>query len=314
MDPVTHALIGLGVSALSGQPLSPYNPSNCAAVVGAVLPDLDVITMLKGELAFIRQHRGPSHSWGGLLFVSAVAALITFIDFGGNLWNHFLWGLAGAISHGILDFLNSYGIRLWWPFNKKLIAGNLLMFFDPLLFIFFVPILFSYRTPYKAAAFALCGTVFYLLLRWQMRQRVKRMLQCKFNLNSTKDKIVVMPALSGLLNWDFTIKASCEIIVGTFNYLNRKISNCRYLDRKGFPSLAFKALQSIPGKLFCQFTTSYHIVQWEEKGKYFVKLMDLRFKNKSDFFYRAMLIFNEKQHLEKAYFCRQNNLIPMDVI
>ena len=47
MDPVTHALIGLGISALSGQPLSPYNPANCAAVVGALVPDLDVLTMLE---------------------------------------------------------------------------------------------------------------------------------------------------------------------------------------------------------------------------------------------------------------------------
>jgi len=314
MDPVTHALVGLAVSALSGQPLSPYNPQNCAAVFGAVAPDLDVVTMLKGELAFIRHHRGASHSLGGFLLFSAAIALIICLDFAGNPWSYFLWALAGALSHGILDFLNSYGTQLWWPFSPKRLAGNLLMFFDPFLFIFFLPVLLTYRAPHKAAALALVGTVFYLLLRWEMRLQVERLLQSKYDLKAEQGRIAVMPALKGMENWDFFIEAPREIIVGRLNYLNRKISNCLHMDRKTSSPLILKALQTAPGRMFCQFTSYYHITHWEEKGRHFVKLMDLRFKNKSGFFYRAMLVFNEQQRLEEAYFYRQNDLIPMDIM
>jgi inner membrane protein len=313
VDPVTHAMIGLGVSALSGQPLSPYNPLYCAAVVGAVAPDLDVLTMLKGELAFIRHHRGVSHSLGGFLLFSAAIAVIIHLDFGGNPWPYFLWALAGTISHGILDFLNSYGTQLWWPFSKKRLAGNLLMFFDPLLFMFFLPVLLTFQNPQKATVFGLLGTFFYLLLRWKMRLKVERLLQKEYNLNPVKGRIAVMPALKGMVNWDFFIEGPREIIVGTLNFLNRKISNCRHMDRKASSPLIFKALQTAPGRLFCQFTSYYHITQWEDKGKHFVTLMDLRFKHQSDFFYRAMLIFDEQLLLEEAYFYSQNNLIPMDI-
>ena len=315
MDPVTHALIGLGISALSGQPLSPYNPANCAAVVGALVPDLDVLTMLKGELTFIKHHRGVSHSLGGFMLISAAITAIIYHDFGVNrLWPYFLWALAGAVSHGILDLLNSYGVRFWWPFSKKRLAGNLLMFFDPLLFIFFIPVLLTYNKPCKAAICALLATVLYLLIRWRMRLKVKGMLQSEYSHNPEKGRIVVMPASRGIVNWDFTIEAPREIIVGTLNYLNRKISNCRHMDRKALSPLSYKALQTAPGRLFSQFTWCYHITQWEEKGKHFVKLMDLRFKNKSDFLYRVMMIFNERQLLEEAYFYRQNDLIPMDIM
>ncbi len=313
MDPVTHAMIGLGVSALSGQPLSPYNPLSCAAVLGAVAPDLDVITMLKGELAFIRNHRGASHSLVGFLLLSAAIAVIIHLDFGGNLWPYFLWALAGALSHGMLDFLNSYGTQLLWPFSKKRLTGNLLMFFDPLLFVFFLPVLFSYQAPQKAALWGFLGTAFYLFGRWKMRLKVECLLQKKYKLSPVKGRMAVMPAFKGMVNWDFFLEGPRENIVGTLNFLNRKISNCRRMDRKAFSPLIFKALQTAPGRLFCQFTSYYHITQWEEKGKHFVKLMDLRFKNQSDFFYRAMLIFDEQLLLEEAYFYRQNNLIPMDI-
>lgn len=77
--------------------------------------------------------------------------------------------------------------------------------------------------------------------------------------------------------------------------------------------LISKALQTVPARLFCQFTSYYFVTEWQKKGKYYVKLADLRFKYQSDFLYKLTFIFNEQHLLEEAYFCRQNNFVPLDI-
>ena len=135
--------------------------------------------------------------------------------------------------------------------------------------------------------------------------KVKGMLQSEYSHNPEKGRIVVMPASRGIVNWDFTIEAPREIIVGTLNYLNRKISNCRHMDRKALSPLSYKACKPHPAVFLASLPGVLSYYPMEDKGKHFVKLMDLRFKNKSDFLYRVMMIFNERQLLEEAYFYRQ---------
>ncbi len=315
MDPLTHAMVGLGVGALSGQPLSPYNPIYCAAVMGAVTPDLDVITMLKGELFLIKHHRGASHSLGGLILLSATIAGIIYLDFGLYPWPYFFWAFGGALSHGVLDFFNSYGTQIWWPFCKKRRSGNLLMFFDPIFILFFLPIFFAAQDPLKTAIIAFSGIILYLFLRWSMRRQAERLLIKEYGAKMEKEsRLAVLPALKGFVHYDFLIERPREVMIGTLNFLERKVSNCRYMDKIASSPLIFKALQTAPGRLFCQFTSYYFITQWEEKGKYFVKLADLRFKRQTDdFLYKLTLIFDEQHLLEEAYFSHQNNLTPIDL-
>lgn len=312
MDPFTHGIIGLGIGALCGQPLSPYNAVYNAALLGATAPDLDFVTMLRGDMTFLRNHRGTSHSLAGFLFFSAAIAGILFLDFGGNPLVYFLWALAGALSHGILDSLNSYGTQLWWPFSSKRCAGNLLMFFDPFLIILFLPVFFAYQSPQKAALLALGLTGLYLLLRLLLRLNVERWLCKKFALVRDKTRLAVLPALKGTTSWDFFIEAPGEIILGTLNSFKPVIHRKQYLPKIPTTPLVLQALQTIPGKFFSQFTSFYHINFWKEKNKHIVKLIDLRFKNKSDFFYTLTMIFNEQLLLEEAYFHRMGEVIPVD--
>jgi len=313
MDPFTHGIIGLGIGALSGQPLSPYNPVYGAAVLGAVSPDLDIVTMLSGDLAFLRNHRGISHSLVGLLLLSIGIAGIFFLDFGGNPLIYFLWAFAGAISHSLLDSLNSYGTQLWWPFSKKRCYGNLLMFFDPFLIFLFLPVFFTYRTPQKAAFLALGLMVLYLFLRLLLRINVERYIRKKFNLSRGNTRLAVLPALNGLITWDFFIEAPREIILGTLNSFGLGIRKKLSLKKKESTPLIIKAMKTIPGKFFSQFTFFYHINCWKEKNKHYVKLTDLRFQNKTDFFYKLTMIFNEQFHLEDAYFYRMGEVLPVDI-
>lgn len=313
MDPFTHAIVGVGVGALSGQTLSPYNPIYCAAVFGAVAPDLDVITKLKGDYSFLRHHRGISHSLSGILLISAAIAGIVYVDFGGSLWLYFLWAVIGALSHVTLDFFNSYGATLWWPLSSKKRTGNLLMFMDPVLLLFFVPVFVAYQKPRLAAVVSLILFAAYLVLRWKMRLQVENFLKKHFNLKSHTEKLAVMPALRGIASWDFLIDSPLQVTRGTMHYFGQQINSILFLDKKTLTPLTLKALQTAPGRFFQQFTSFYHIDQWEEKGKTFVKLMDLRFGNKSDFFYKLTMVFNKQWRLEKASIYRLNDIIPLNI-
>lgn len=312
MDPVTHALVGLGVGALSGQALSPYNPVYCAAVLGALAPDLDVLAMLRGRVSFMRQHRGASHSLAGIMLISLAVSLIIYIDFAVSPWLYLHWALAGACSHVTLDCLNSYGTQLWWPFSRKRIAGNLLMFMDPLLFSFFLPVIFCRREPQTAALAALLTTACYLALRGRMRSQANRFLQAEYNIKQEKGMLIVLPALHGLASWDFRIEGSQRILLGTLNLLRHKISNSITLERQAHTELVEKALQSGAGRFFRQLTAHYHFTHWEEKGRLFVRLLDLRFQKQRDFFYRLTFVFNEQLNLEEASFHTLQETIPLE--
>jgi inner membrane protein len=311
MDPFTHAFVGLGIAALSGQKITPYSPIYCATVFGALAPDLDVIAKLKDNLLFMKHHRGPSHSLSGLLLFSAMVAGIIYLDFGGNPLPYFLWALAGAVSHGVLDYLNSYGAELWWPFSSKRSSGNLLSFTDPVLLLIFMLVFFAHENPQNAAIIAFSLLLLYLLLRFKMRRDARLFLKKKYNLLPQGERLTVLPALKGLTKWDFLVERPHEIIQGTLDPSERKICDNLSMDRETPTPLVLKALQSAPGALLRQLTSYYHVVQWEDKGRYFIKLLDLRFKNKSDFFYKVTLVYNKHQLLEEAYFYHFNEAIPL---
>ncbi len=313
MDPFTHAAVGIGIAALSGQPASPNNPIYCAAVMGAMAPDIDVISLLKSKMALIKYHRGPTHSLVGLLFVSTIVAGLIYVDFGGAAWTYFLWALAGGLTHVFLDYLNSYGVQVLWPFSNRRWSGNLLMLFDPLMTLFFVPVIWYFYAPQGKAVMAFMLMAAYLLLCWQIRRQARLFLAKEYNLHPAGYNIAVIPAKKTIISWDFFIEGSREMLVGTLNLFNGKINPSRSLDRKAVNPFVRKALHTNLGKFFKQFTSYYHVSYWHEKGKHFVKLIDLRFKHESDFAYKVLFVLDEHMHVEEAYFYRQDEAILVDV-
>ncbi|MCL4439674.1 MAG: metal-dependent hydrolase, partial [Firmicutes bacterium] len=82
MDPLTHALVGMGVAALTGEKLSLASPLHLGAVLGALAPDLDIVLQLCGDIPYLTHHRGSSHSIPGVLFSSTVIAFALWLVMG----------------------------------------------------------------------------------------------------------------------------------------------------------------------------------------------------------------------------------------
>ncbi len=121
MDNLTHSLVGLMLARVGLNRLGARATE--LVIVGANLPDIDVVTAIAGRLPYLEYHRGWTHSFV-LAPVLALLPLPVWWFFARRRrsgWQPFacawLAVFAGIISHLLLDYLNTYGIRFLLPFS-----------------------------------------------------------------------------------------------------------------------------------------------------------------------------------------------------
>src|SRR5687768_15220909 len=108
-------------------------------VVGANLPDIDVLSYLDDRTAALAFRRGWTHGVLAMavlpVALAAVAALWARLVAGDDPPFRFRQALllaAAAIwSHPPLDLLNNYGVRLLMPFSDRWFYGDALFIVDP---------------------------------------------------------------------------------------------------------------------------------------------------------------------------------------
>ena len=122
-------------------------------VLAAEAADIDIVWEFKGSIAGLQHHRGITHSFVGVPFVAAavlglVYVLHRFRQRRGTgkpkpatktlpiRWG-FLYFCAflAALSHLLLDYTTSYGIRLFEPFNFRWYSWDIVYIIEPLMLI-----------------------------------------------------------------------------------------------------------------------------------------------------------------------------------
>jgi inner membrane protein len=143
MDPLAHSLLGaaLAESRLGrGRPLA--MPT---LVLAANVADLDVAAYFWSSDAALAFRRGLTHGPLGLaLLPPLVAALVWWIGRARGIASRAtgehraprfppLVGLAylGGLTHPALDWLNTYGVRFLYPFDRRWFYGDALFIVDP---------------------------------------------------------------------------------------------------------------------------------------------------------------------------------------
>ncbi|WEF32804.1 metal-dependent hydrolase [Pseudoduganella chitinolytica] len=185
MDNITHSFVGLGVGELVQRSL-PAEPDAArqrtrhrllltACAAASNFPDLDLFLthLLPAPLGYLLHHRGHTHT---LLYALPQALLLLAL-----LWA--LWpnarrllrtsgparlglGLAivlGFCLHLSMDFLNSYGIHPFYPFDPRWFYGDMVFIVEPVFWIAFgVPLALAIPHRLLRAA-ALTGLVVFVL-------------------------------------------------------------------------------------------------------------------------------------------------------
>lgn len=135
MDTLTHALTGALVArALVVRPVAAADPKAAprlapwqavvAGAVAAAFPDIDVLAQLAGDFAYLRHHRGITHSlllaplWAWLLALAMSRAFAPTRRPGG--WKG-LYGLmlAGLLIHLAGDWITQFGTLLLAPLSDR---------------------------------------------------------------------------------------------------------------------------------------------------------------------------------------------------
>jgi inner membrane protein len=168
MDNISHSLIGLGVGELVQRSLAPEaDPGRqrtrrrlllLACWLASNFPDLDLFLapLLAAPLGYLLHHRGHTHT---ILFAIPQALLLF-----AAIW--LLWpgarallresasarrGMAAALAFGLglhlgLDYLNSYGLHPFYPFDARWFYGDMLFIVEPVFWVAFgVPLALALR-------------------------------------------------------------------------------------------------------------------------------------------------------------------------
>ena len=145
VDPIAHTLVG---ATLAESGLKRHTPlATAALVLGANAPDIDILAQIGGADAGLALRRGHTH---GVLAMLALPLVLTGLllawDRGVRLRRHperppagarplLLLTLGATLTHPLLDWLNTYGVRLLMPFDGRWFYGDSLFIVDPWLWL-----------------------------------------------------------------------------------------------------------------------------------------------------------------------------------
>ena len=146
MDPLTHSLFGAALADTGAGRRTAL--ATTTLILAANLPDVDALTYLAGGDTALYLRRGWTHGVLAMAVLPAVlAATVATLD---RWWQrrspsdsrpaasfrHLLpLAYLGVISHPILDWLNTYGVRFLMPFDDSWFYGDTLFIIDPWLWL-----------------------------------------------------------------------------------------------------------------------------------------------------------------------------------
>lgn len=133
MDPVTHITAGV----LLGQAAKDRFPGVRALVpltaLAAWMPDIDNIVTFFGAEAYMRHHRGYTHSLlGGALLAWLLALCVSRFAGGARVSRLFVLFYLGVLSHLFLDCITSYGTGVFLPFSDVRVSMPSVFIIDPI--------------------------------------------------------------------------------------------------------------------------------------------------------------------------------------
>lgn len=292
MDTLSHALIGLAVAGLSGHPISPHDPVYIATGLGAQAPDFDIIAQLRGNMSYLRQHRAFSHSFPGLaVWSTLIAAGLYFSMPKTNFLFLWVWAFFGGLSHIAIDYFNTHGAALFWPFCRRRMTCNILNVFDPVLLTIMLSVYANHLPVREISLCAFSAILLYIGLRLILRYRSTNWLKKHFT-EQPLLRISVMPSLRRIFFWDFVIEADSYYLVGQIGALYPVLETYAKLPKHILSTAGMRAQQTTLGTFFDHFTPFTYFEEKQEQGVTQVKIYDLRYFFK-DFIHSATITFDK---------------------
>ena len=151
MDPVAHTFTGAALAAAGLRRATPL--ATAALLIGANIPDVDVLSYFAGGFEALAFRRGWTH---GVLALALWPFVLTGAVALGSLGSPAARCRRGArarrpllavsalavVTHPTLDWLNNYGLRWLMPFDGRWFYGDALFVIDPWVYLVLGGVLF----------------------------------------------------------------------------------------------------------------------------------------------------------------------------
>jgi inner membrane protein len=229
MDNLTHTLAGavLGESGLKRR----TRLAIPTLLIGANLPDLDVIAILFGESLPFR--RGWTH---GVLALAILPLVLAAVMTAWDRWRRgsrpdlapadprqlLLLSYLAVLSHPFLDWLNTYGMRWLMPFDGRWFYGDALFIVDPwVLLLLTYGVFWTRRTrSRRAATLALAAASLYVVTMlgtaWYGRSLITRTI---LRNGIVADEVMVGPVPINPFRREVVIRDGERYFAGTLDWL-----------------------------------------------------------------------------------------------
>jgi inner membrane protein len=285
MDTASHLLFGATLAGLATlDPAAASHPELAAAilagtVIGSHAPDFDTVMRLRGTNAYLRTHRGISHSLPALAIWPALIAVPLAFAFGiPELgWHVYGWTMAAVVFHVVLDLLNGYGVQCLRPFSRRWLHLDILTIFEPVLFILHAAalILWSARAADPQLLFpAVYGATFlYIGLRAWRRSRWVRIIRKMYRTSGT---CYIIPSLHWW-RWAFILEHKDRYVTGMIKH--GRIEETEHLVKGAeHEHPLIEATRGTDGvRTFLYFAQRVHVKVTEAADGYIVQWSDVRF-------------------------------------
>ena len=140
MDPIAHTLAGATLAETRLRNATPFAAP--ALILGANAPDIDAVTMFINRDLSLGFRRGWTHGVLAMVVLPLVlTALLLLLDRAVARWRGrepraragplLSLSTLAVVSHPLLDWLNTYGVRFLMPFDGTWFYGDALFVVDP---------------------------------------------------------------------------------------------------------------------------------------------------------------------------------------
>ena len=302
MDNLTHTLAAVALSQAGLNRKTRF--ATLAAVLGANLPDVDLVIRFAGNATYLKYHRGFTHSLLGITLLAAL--LVGLIYVLGRKASppkkpapplHMPWLLAvcwiATASHLLLDFSNSYGVRPFLPFSGRWYAWDIMFIVDPLLLGLLatglgVPILFrlvseevgAKKPGYRGGAiFSLCSFGLLCGVRDFAHRRELNLLDSHTYGKEAPRQLGAFPSPANPFAWTGVVETDSAFYVLPANALETDVDTEQTLVfHKAEPSPALEAaLKTRTANIFLDFARFPWAHLEETENGFAIVLRDLRF-------------------------------------
>lgn len=301
MDPITHTLTAVAISQAGLNRKTRF--ATLGLVIGANLPDVDWLTRLAGSATALKYHRGITHSLlGTTVLAILLAGTIYYFGRKASPKKHappldFRWLLVicwiATLSHLLLDFTNSYGVRPFLPFSGRWYAWDIMYIIDPVLLVLLIfgmgmPVIFRLVSEEvgakkpgfrRGAIFSLCTLVALWGLRDLAHRRVVRLLDSHTYGLEEPLRVGAFPAPANPFGWTGVVETDTAFHVLSANALEDDVDAERtriFHKPESSPALT-AAERTRTGRIFLDFARfpSAEVIQTVDG--YDATLRDLRF-------------------------------------